>query len=75
MEFLSKYKDVRKMLAAVLGVALMVVSPHMGVDSVITSSTIFGMSVDQVVQLLVGILTVVGVYKVPNGEVEEVEAE
>ena len=70
MEFLSKYQDVRKMLAAVVGTALMVLAPHF---DVVSMDAIAGVSSDVVVSAVLAILTVFGVYRVPNGDVESEE--
>lgn len=66
-EFLLKYKDVRKMLAAVVGTALIVLAPHF---DVVTVDAIAGVASDTVVGAILALLTVVGVYRVPNGDAE-----
>lgn len=70
MEFLSKYKDVRKMLAAVVGTVLLVLAPHV---DVVSMDSIAGVSSDMVVSGVLALLTVFGVYRVPNGDPVEAD--
>lgn len=65
MNFLSKYKNVRKLLVAVVGTALMVAAPHV---TGVTETTLFGVDANTVVSVILAILTAAGVYQASNDQ-------
>lgn len=55
---------VRKLLAAVVGMSSMLVVP----EAADLTGTVFGMPADQVLEVVIALLTAFGVYVVPNSD-------
>lgn len=62
-KFFSKLSNVNKFLASLVGVALMAAAPFV---PGVTEQAAFGIPVDSLTQMVLGVLTVAGVYKIPN---------
>lgn len=67
-DFLAKYKNVRKLIASVLAGVAIIAAPH---TDLVSEGALFGIDIDTLVQGALLLLGAIGVYQVPNGEVEE----
>lgn len=67
-KFLSKFSNVRKLVAAVVGVVAIIAAPFV---PGVTESSIFGLSQDLVVQAILGLMTAIGVYQLSNEQPAE----
>lgn len=66
-KFLSKFSNVRKLVAAVVGVVAIIAAPFV---PGITEASFFGIPQDLVVQSILGVMTALGVYQAANTQPE-----